>query len=172
MLNPQLQEAMANQEMLRQRQQMGQNMMQPTGGAGGKTDILGALIGGIMSGRSGKKLAEGRGDIENQIAQMQQAQAAKLAQQAQAQHEAKLKREDYIRTEKHKQAIELKGMNKSIAPVTNVYAGGQGSNITSAKPEAGYYHVTDPNTGIVRAEKIQGASPLEDQQVSQKQNAR
>lgn len=122
--NPQLMEAIAQQEQLRQRQQNAQNMMQPSGGAGGVYDILGAVLGGVMSNKLGKQASQGEADINQQI-QAFQAQKAQEAEQR-ATQKAIAKRDEErlyqkgIAEQKHKQAIELKKMYKPNTTTINM----------------------------------------------------
>lgn len=180
--NPQLAEAIAQQERLRQQQAQTQQMMRPSGGAGGKADIVTALLGGIMSNRTGNKIQKGEVDINRQIAEFQQQQAQAQEIKKEQDYKRKIEREDLIRKEKSQapttamknaQSLGLQQgtpeyndyiMKSTGKAGTTVNVGGASDNVTSAKPEQGYYHIRDPKTGVVRAEKIQGGSPAETQQ--------
>ena len=103
--NQDLAQAMANQQMLQQRQQASQGLMQ-TNGSAGWAGILGAALGGYMNKKKGDQLAQGDADISRQIQAIQEAEKQRLEQVAQEKERAKIEREDMIRAEKANQARE------------------------------------------------------------------
>jgi len=97
--NPQLAQAIAQQEQTRLKQQQALNMMSPDG-KGGVADIVSAVLGGSMAKKYGNQSVQGEVDINRQIAEFQQAQAQAQEMKAQQAMAAKYAREDSIRAEK------------------------------------------------------------------------
>jgi hypothetical protein len=98
--NPQLMQAIAQQEEMRHKQDMLNQAMQSQNGWGGGIGALGQAIAGFMSGRNNKKMAQGEADIQSQIQEFQ-------AQQAQAMEEKKRAAQDKAYNDKYQSAFEL-----------------------------------------------------------------
>jgi hypothetical protein len=86
--NQDLAQAMANQQMLQQRQQASQGLMQ-TNGSAGWAGILGAALGGYMNKKKGDQLAQGDADISRQIQAIQEAEKQRIEQVAQEKEKGK-----------------------------------------------------------------------------------
>ena len=92
--NQDLAQAMANQQMLQQRQQAAQGLMQ-TNGSAGWAGILGSALGGYMNKKKGDQLAQGDADISRQIQAIQEAEKQRIAEALQAKEIAEIKRKDF-----------------------------------------------------------------------------
>lgn len=171
--NPQLMEAIALQEQLRNKQHTAQGMINPNG-AGGIYDILGAALGGVMSNKYGKQAAQGEADINQQIQAFQQQKAQEAEQRAMQKEQAKYERDradklkDFEMNQGGKMAI-AKYKTDNAKGGVNVYTGNQNPNVKTGTVPPGFAQVFNPETNMPELVRMKGGDQEKEQINNEKQ---